>query len=289
MIKKTKILILISVLCVGVALIFSFILLENKGILRIGINLENKCCEECLIFSSGTIDSQKCLDNPKISEKCREFFEKNPKKEEDCLTGKIVIPSATNTQYDELKAKYENKKWHGTIKGETTVPLVSDADCKFTYTARIDEMRINFNAPETGSYIMLGPGRRISIDGKAVLESSHGSCDDYVTGDCFDIKIEISSFPFKLDGTIDFSASTIILHPEDPEGEKSFNELYVYTRCCKFPPSDCPPSFVVPGGITLGGIFNPLVVFKFEGDKIILSSPSNFPSNLKISGELILF
>ena len=199
-------------------------------------------------------------------------------------------------QFYEMKKKYENKKWRGTIKGEEIANNPALGGYTKTYTARIDEMKMIFNGPYSDP-ALLRDGELLSsvaIGGKAVLESAH------ISMTCGELNIEISSFPFNLDGGVDFPNSRIGFTAAHPEADKDFKVLY--TTTCGDPDS------FYGDDEQLWHIFEPAnAVFKFEGDKIILAAEfsdlngdelfkddttgifKNTDSKVKISGELTSF
>lgn len=171
-------------------------------------------------------------------------------------------------QFYEMKRKYENKRWRGTIKGEEVMANTAIGGYTKTYTARIDEMRMIFNGPY-GDSVLLRDGELLSsvaISGKAVLESAH------ISMTCGELNIEIYSFPFNLDGGVDFPNGRMGFDAAHPEADKDFKVLYT-TTCGE------PDSFYGDDE-QLWHIFEPAnTAFKFEGDKIILTA--EFP---KLSG-----
>jgi len=311
--RTTRNLILIFILCFGAVLFSGCTLFKGRQILPTGTDIEKTCFGECLDFISKTPGAEKCLANLEISKECREFFEKNPVKDKECMAGKIVtipdiIPPGTvipgkekqdqeTAQFYEMKRKYENKKWRGTLKGEEVATNPVIGGYTKTYTARIDEMRMIFNGPY-GDPALLHNGELLSsieIGGKAILESAHISIT------CGELNVEISSFPFNLAGGVSFSDGTINFGAADPEAHKDFKVLYVTT---------CEPGQEPFYGDDepLWHIFEPAyAAFKFEGDKIILTAVSSnligaklFPEDplgvlkgtnakVNISGELVPF
>lgn len=289
--KITKIIILALAFGLGTVLMSSCTLFKPPTI----ADPEKTCCQECLEFIIQTPGAENCLANPEISKQCHEFFTKNPTKDEECREGKIIASSDVvipgkerqdeeTAQYYEFKKKYENKKWRGTIQGESTTTMGNAGSCKQTYTARINEMRFIFNGPPS-SPDLLRKGELLSsieIGGKAVLESSHISCT------CGQLNVEISSFPFNLAGGISLSDKIINFGVADPEADKEFKVRYV-TTCGE------PDSFYGDNE-PLWNLFKPsLSVLKFEGDKMILAAAAestsiiNSNSNFKINGELVTF
>lgn len=288
--KTIKITILVSIFCLGAVLLSGCVLFT-------GTDIEKICCEDCLEYIAKTPGAEKCLDNPEITKECREFFEKNPTKNDECLEGKIVTPTdvvlpgepgtispeqeAQNqevAQYYEFKKKYENKKWRGAMNGEVAITMTGTDSCTQRYTARINEMRMIFNGPP-GDRSLLRHGELLSsieIGGKAVLESAHISCT------CAELNVEISSFPFNLAGGVNLSEGTINFGAADPEAHKEFKVLYIYTPVCGDPP---PPPFYGDNE-PLFSLFEPkYTAFKFDGDKITLTSAFGNLSGAKLFPE----
>lgn len=199
-------------------------------------------------------------------------------------------------QFYEMKKKYEGKKWRGTIKGEETAENPALGGYTQTYSARIDEMKMIFNAPY-GDKALLRDGEllySVAIGGKAILEKAHVS----MTG--AELNIEISDFPFNLDGGIEFSKGTIGFEAAHPEADKDFKVLYI--------PNDDKEGAFYGDDEQLWHIFEPAhAYFKFDGDKIILTAEfaelkggelfkddttgilKNTNSKIKITGELVPF
>ncbi len=157
--KTIKTLILVSVLC------FGMVLISGCNLSKKSVDIEEKCCQECLNFIIEAQDSQKCLDNPEISDQCREFFEKNPDKEKSCLAGEIIIPPVKPPvspppagdgfkpgdifgkcdqpyvwwkDFEEIEKKFKGKKWSGA--------LISNYPYSYTITLKVEELKINFES-----------------------------------------------------------------------------------------------------------------------------------------------
>jgi len=166
-------------------------------------------------------------------------------------------------EYNNLKQTYGNKKWHGTVTGEETVdsPLGRVVN---SYFLRIENMWINFNAPESNSFSLLYPGApRISIDGDAVMESVNRKFPGLGKE-----KIELANVPFKLDGTINFEEGRIFLTAQNPESEKMFKVLIILDD------PKIPPFYT--DDESLFDLLSPQeTTFKFENGKVIFTGEIN--------------
>jgi len=275
--KTIKIVILVSIFCFGAVLLSGCALFTGAGI-------EKTCCEDCLGYILKTPGSEKCSANPKLSKECSEFFEKNSDKEKECLEGALValpgtvpgqeVQNQETAQYYEFKKKYENKKWRGTMSGESATTM-GGMKCTQKYSARIDEMRMIFNgAPSDPALLRNGELlSSIVFDGKAVLESAHISCT------CGELNVEISSFPFRLDGGVSLSEGTMNFGAADPDAHKDFKVLYITT---------CEPGMAPFYGDDepLFSLFEPTyTTFKFDGDKIVLTEAASNLSGAELFPE----
>lgn len=140
----------------------------------------------------------------------------------------VVFPGGPNPnnpevkEFNQLKETYSGKRWQGKLKWTSTASIIQGSLSKESGTVTIKEMWINFDAPYSDSFYMLyAGGPRISVDGKATVDSYTNTIDSGR------VVPQVSyPIPFTLDGTIDFKEKTIYFHVADPDSDKTFTTLY---------------------------------------------------------------
>lgn len=293
---------IVVVVILGIGLIGTFGYLYIKT--KLLVSPAQKCCLAChnLVNSENveTTEGNKqksCLDSKEIAENCKKFFKENKDEDLKCANNllgdilpKITIsnPFVPNTKeasvkLTELKAKYGNVVWSGTVKGSIE-SYVEPAGWYGTssYIIEIKEMKIDFDHPDMKEPVFSNlnqEDQRWPITGKLVYHMAPFKC--VVCCNKISDPFIPSVITKTLEGQISFGENQLDFDFYVPEGEA----VMLDTKC-KDP--TCDPDSIIPQQLDLGNLVDTSLKVRFEGNKIVIlgCEGSNTRNKCTASGSL---